>query len=101
MDATKRTAHIAGVLYVLMGVAGFYNLMIVPAGLGSTAAAVASHIGSAELTYRVGLLSGLISDALFVVLAVVLYGLFRTWIGIKLACSCSSSPSRSSSASPR
>ncbi len=77
MEASKRTAHLAGVLYVLMGVAGFYNLMIVPAGLGSTAASAANYIAASELTYRVALLSGLVSDALFAVLAVVLYALFK------------------------
>ncbi len=90
MEASKRTAHLAGVLYVLMGVAGFYNLMIVPAGLGSTAASAANYIAASGLTYRVALLSGLVSDALFAVLAVVLYALFRRLTGIRPGCWCSS-----------
>ncbi len=78
MQASKRTAHLAGVLYVLMGVTGFYNLMVVPSSLGSTASAVAGHIATAEMTYRVGLLSGLLADVFFVALAVVLYALFKS-----------------------
>jgi hypothetical protein len=77
MTASKKTAHLAGVLYLLMGIAGFYNLMIVPGGLGSTAAAVASHITAAEMTYRIGLLAGLLSNVLFIALVVVLYALFK------------------------
>jgi hypothetical protein len=77
VKASKGTAHLAGVLYLLMGVTGFYNLMIVPAGLGSTAAEVASHITAAETTYRVGLLSGLAANAFFIGLVVVLYALFK------------------------
>ncbi len=78
MKATKGTAHLAGVLYVLMGVTGFYNLMVVPSSLGSTASVVAGHIAAAELTYRVGLLSGLLANVFFVGLAVVLYALFKS-----------------------
>lgn len=77
MEASKRTAHVAGVLYLLMGITGFYNLMVVPSSLGAAAAAVVGHITAAEMTYRIGLLSGVAADAFFIGLVVVLYALFK------------------------
>ena len=79
MQASKRTAHIAGVLYLLLGIPGFYNLMIVPSKMvvSGDAAATARNIAASELTYRVGLLSGLVSVVAFILMALVLYDFFK------------------------
>lgn len=79
MQATKRTAHIAGALYVLLGITGFYNLMIVPGKVvvAGDAAATARNIVASELTYRVGLLSGLVSVIAFTAMALILYDFFK------------------------
>ena len=79
MQATKRTAHVAGALYILLGATGFYNLMIVPRQVlvSGDAAATARNIVASELTYRIGLVSGLVSVIAFIVMALILYDLFK------------------------
>ena len=79
MKATKGTARLAGAIYLLLGVTGFYNLMIVPSKVlvSGDAAATARNIALFEMTYRVGLLSGLVSVIAFAVMALVLYDLFK------------------------
>ncbi len=78
MKPSKGTAHLAGVLYLLMGITGFYNLMIAPRALVSgDAAATARNIAGSELVYRLGIMSGLAADILFVLLGVTLYALLK------------------------
>ncbi|HVO35636.1 MAG TPA: DUF4386 domain-containing protein, partial [Gemmatimonadales bacterium] len=79
MKATKATARLAGVLYLLLGITGFYNLMIVPSRMvvSGDAAATARNIAASELTYRIGLLSGLMSVVAFIFMALVLYDFFK------------------------
>lgn len=79
MKATKGTARLAGALYVLLGVAGFYSLKIVPSALvvSGDAAATARNIAAHEFTYRLAIYSGLVGEALFLFLGLTLYALFR------------------------
>jgi hypothetical protein len=79
MKASKGTARLAGALYVLLGVAGFYSLKIVPSALvvAEDAAATARNIAAHEFTYRLGIYSGLVGEALFLFLGLTLYALFR------------------------
>jgi hypothetical protein len=79
VKATKGTARLAGALYVLLGVAGFYSLKIVPSALvvSGDAAATARNIAAHEFTYRLAIYSGLVGEALFLFLGLTLYALFR------------------------
>lgn len=79
MKATRGTARLAGVLYLLLAITGFYNLMLMPGALvvPGDAAATARNIAATELTYRVGILSGLVSEILFLFLGLTLYVLLK------------------------
>jgi hypothetical protein len=77
MNSTKKTARIAGVLYLLNGVTGFFGIVYVPSKLivsGNTAA-TASNILSSERLFRLGIVSELICAAEFIYLLWVLYRL--------------------------
>lgn len=76
MQPTNNTARVAGALYLLVAVIGFFSIyvprtLIVPGNATATAANVLSH----ETLFRLGLASGLISVVIFVVLVMVLYRL--------------------------
>ena len=79
MNSTKRTARIAGVLYVLLTLTGVFSLIYVPTTLVvfGDATATAENIRSSELLFRSGILSGLVSNVIFVFLVLTLYRLFK------------------------
>ena len=79
MNSTKRTARIAGVLYVLLTLTGVFSLIYVPTTLVvfGDAAATAENIRSSELLFRSGILSGLVSNVIFVFLVLALYRLLK------------------------
>ncbi len=79
MIAKKKTARIAGLLYMLLALTGVFNLIYVPSTLivSGDAAATANNITSSELLFRTGILSGLISNVIFVFLVLVLYRLLK------------------------
>ena len=77
MNSTKQTARIAGVLYLINAVTGFFGIVYVPGkliGSGNTAA-TASNILSSERLFRLGIVSELICAAEFIYLVWVLYRL--------------------------
>jgi hypothetical protein len=77
MNPTKKTARIAGLLYLLMGVASAFSLNIPSAFIvRGDAAATAEKIASSELFYRLCVISDLAAQILFVFLVLVLYQLF-------------------------
>lgn len=78
MNTTKKTARIAGLLYLLMGVAAIFGLNI-PAGfiVRGDAAATANKIASSQLFYRFCVVSDLASQILFVFLVLTLYQLLK------------------------
>jgi Domain of unknown function (DUF4386) len=78
MNSTKKTARIAGLLYLVNGVTGFFSIIYVPSRLIVTgnAAATANSILASERLFRVGIVSELICAAEFVFLLWVLYRLF-------------------------
>ncbi len=78
MNSTKATARQAGVLYLLLGIAAF-NIIYVPAAfiVPGDATATARNITAAELTYRIGILSGLVSSIIFIFLVLSLYNLLK------------------------
>lgn len=79
MDSTKRQARFAGWLYLALAVTGVFNLIYVPSTLFvfGDATATAANITSSELLFRMGILSGLVSNVLFVFLVLALYRLLK------------------------
>ena len=79
MNSTKKTARIAGVLYVLLALTGVFSLIYVPTALVvfGDATATAENIRSSELLFRFGILSGLVSNIIFVFLVLALYRLLK------------------------
>src|SRR2546429_4860668 len=77
MDSTKKTARIAGLLYLVNGVTGFFSIIYVPGKLivsGNTAA-TANNILASERLFRLGIVSDFICAAEFSFLLWVLYRL--------------------------
>ncbi len=79
MSSTKKKARIAGWLYVLLALTGVFSLIYVPTTLivFGDATATADNITSSELLFRTGILSGLISNVIFVFLVLALYRLLK------------------------
>src|SRR6516162_4078185 len=77
MNSARRTAKIAGLLYLLNGVTGFFGIIYVPSRLivSGNAAATASNILAYETLFRLGIVSELICAAEFIFLLRVLYRL--------------------------
>lgn len=79
MTPDKKTARLAGFLYVLLAITGAYSLMYVPSQImvRGDVAATAGKILSNEFLFRTGIISDLVSNTIFVLLVLVLYRLFR------------------------
>jgi hypothetical protein len=77
MSSTKKTARIAGLLYLVNGVTGFFGIVYVPSKLivAGNAAATASNILASERLFRFGIVSELICAAEFMFVLWVLYRL--------------------------
>jgi hypothetical protein len=77
MNSTKRTARIAGVLYLVNGVTGFFSIIYVPSRLmvPGNAAATAGNILASERLFRLGIASEVICAVEFIYLLWVLYRL--------------------------
>lgn len=78
-DTWRSKARLAGVFYALMGSTGAFNVLYIPAAfvVPGDAAATARRITDSVLTYRIVVLSGLLSNIAFVLLVVTLYELFK------------------------
>jgi hypothetical protein len=79
MSSIKAKARLAGILYVLMGIPAWFSLMYVPSHftVRGDATATARNISNGEFIYRLGILSELFSQTGFILLALVLYALFK------------------------
>src|SRR5882762_1598234 len=77
MNSTKKTARLAGLLYLVNGVTGFFSIIYVPSRLivSDNAAATANNILASERLFRLGVVSELTCAAEFVFLLWVLYRL--------------------------
>jgi len=75
----KRTARLAGFLYLASSLAGVIGLVYVPSTLilREDATATASHIIASQPLFRLGLASELISMTMFIFVALTLYRLFK------------------------
>ena len=79
MSSTKAAARRAGWLYLLLAVVGPINALWMPNRfiVPGDAAATAARITAAQLTYRIGVLSGLVSHVVFLLLVLSLYHLLK------------------------
>jgi len=75
----KKTARLAGLLYFILAITGFYAIMYVPKQImvKGDAAATAHNILANEFLFRTGIVSNLVSVTTFLFLAFVLYRLFK------------------------
>ena len=79
LSSLKKTARIAGLWYLLLTITGAYSVIYVPSKImvRGDAAATANNILAHELLFRTGTVSDLISNTIFMVLALALYRLFK------------------------
>ncbi len=75
----KKTARLAGLLYLFLIITGVYIIMYVPSKIMAEgdAVATAKNILSNELLFRTGIIGDIISNTIFVFLVLVLYRLFK------------------------
>jgi hypothetical protein len=79
MDSTKRTARLAGLLYLVSSLPGAFALLYVPGKLvvKGDATATADRIRASAGLFRMGIGAELLSMTLFILVALVLYRLFK------------------------
>ena len=88
MSLTKNPGRLAGLLYVLASIPGFFALAYVPGKLivHGNATATANNIASSETLFRLGIAADLIGQMLFVFVALALYDLLKSvnqrWAGL-------------------
>jgi len=77
MNSTKKTARVAGLLYLVNAVTGFFGIIYVPSRLivSGNSAATADNILASERLFRLGVVSELICAVEFIFLLWVLYRL--------------------------
>jgi hypothetical protein len=79
MNSIKAATRLAGIQYLVMGLLGWFSIMYVPSAfivLGD-AAATARNIMDGEVIYRLGILSQLVSQIIFIFLVLNLYNLLK------------------------
>ncbi len=79
MDSTRKTARLAGLLYLLSSIPGAFALVYVPGKLvvKGDAAGTAERLRTSGALFRLGLGAELLGMALFIYVALVLYRLFQ------------------------
>jgi hypothetical protein len=91
MHPLKKTARIAGAIYLSMVVTGPFSLIYVPNKLivRGNAAVTADNILAHETMFRLAILADLIGAVIFICLGIALYrllsGVSRTWAGLMIA----------------
>lgn len=78
MESIQKNARRAGWLYLSLLVLGPFSLIYVPAKLivSGDATATAAKILASERLFRAGIVTGLVGDAMFLLVALALYRLF-------------------------
>jgi hypothetical protein len=79
MSSTRNPGRFAGLLYLLVSIPGAFSLLYVPGKLivAGNATATAAAIAASETLFRVGIAVQLISQALFIFVALALYDLLK------------------------
>ncbi|NOZ46103.1 MAG: DUF4386 domain-containing protein [Chlorobi bacterium] len=78
-NSLKKTAKLAGLLYLILIVTGVFSIMFVSSQIivqGDTIT-TAKNILAKEFLFRTGLINDLISNTIFVILVLVLYRMFK------------------------
>lgn len=79
MKTIKKTARIAGLLYLILAITGAFSMIYVPGNLmvhGDTAVTI-QNIMTNKLLFQMGIVSGLACQVLFIFLVLELYKLFK------------------------
>ena len=79
MDSLKKTARLAGLLYLLASIPGPFGLIYVPGKIfvPGDAAATAEHLRAHGDLLRWGIAADLVGTTVFIVIALTLYRLFE------------------------
>jgi len=79
MNSIKRTARVAGLLYLLMGLTAAFSIVYIPSVfiVAGDATATANRIKAAESLYRIGIASDFIAQIIFIFLVLTLYHLLK------------------------
>jgi len=79
MTSRKKQARIAGLLYLMLVPTGIFSLIYVPSTLivSGDAAATIQNIEASELLYRSGMYVGLLSNLIYLLVALALYRLLK------------------------
>ncbi len=79
MHALKKNARLAGFLYLVWVITGIYGIMYVPSKtiVRGDAAATANKILANEFIFRTGIINGIFSSIVWVLLGLTLYQLFK------------------------
>lgn len=79
MTSNKKTARIAGLLYLMVVLTGIFSFMYVPSKLivSENASLTFSNIASSETLFRFGMMSGIACYTFFLFLPIVLYKLLK------------------------
>ncbi len=79
MNSTKRTARIAGLLYLLFAIISIVSFLYIPSTftVSGNATTTADNIMASKLLFRTGIYSSLISMIVFIFLVLTLYRLFK------------------------
>ena len=79
VSSPKKTARLAGLLYFIWAITGFYGLLYVPPKImvrGDTVA-TANNVLAHEFLFRTFIVNDLVSSAIWVLLVLALYRLFK------------------------
>ncbi len=91
MHPLKKSARIAGAIYLSMVITGPFSLIYVPSKLivRGNAAATADNILAHETMFRLAILADLVGSVIFICLGIALYkllsGVSKTWAGLMVA----------------
>lgn len=79
MDSIRRTARLAGAVYLGVVISGLFVLMYVPSRLfvSDNAAATVSNILAHQTLFRTYILAGVVSELLFITVVLMLYRLLK------------------------
>ncbi|MCL4417355.1 MAG: DUF4386 domain-containing protein [Actinobacteria bacterium] len=79
MDSLKKTARLAGLLYLIWILTAIYGLMFVQPRtiVQGDAVATANKILANEFIFRTGIINGIISTIIWILIGLTLYRLFR------------------------
>ena len=79
MNSAKKTARLAGLLYLIWVLTGIYGVFYIPSQtiVPGDAAATANKILANEFLFRTGIINDIITNALWIFIALILYRLFK------------------------